>query len=103
MTEPITLADDPDLAHLVDLLDMLRGPEATSFWGTGPHSIGSKFAYRLQLILTGEGRAGDLDYLAVYVLKYLGKGNTHISQEQIRTALRGVGTLPAAAHAVSYL
>ncbi|MFI1293390.1 hypothetical protein ACH4VM_33935 [Streptomyces sp. NPDC020792] len=67
MTESITLADDPDLAHLIDLLDMLRGPEVTSFWGEGDHSIGKKFASRLRPILNGQGCAQDVDYLAVYV------------------------------------
>ncbi|MET8168828.1 hypothetical protein ABZT34_32030 [Streptomyces sp. NPDC005329] len=99
MTEPITLADDPDLAHLIDLLDMLRGPEVASLWGEGDYSIGKKFASRLRPILNGQGRAQDVDYLAVYVLKYLGKDNTHIPQEQITKWLRGVNGLPAAGHA----
>ncbi|GGP84622.1 hypothetical protein ACWDY7_33205 [Streptomyces calvus] len=99
MTESITLADDPDLAHLIDLLDMLRGPEVTSLWGEGDYSIGKKFAYRITAILNGQGDAADVDYLAVYVLKYLGKGNTYIPEEQITKWLRGVGGLPAAGHA----
>nr|WSS66343.1 hypothetical protein OG284_36615 [Streptomyces sp. NBC_01177] len=40
-----------------------------------------------------------MDYLAVYVLKYLGKDNTHIPEEQITRSLRGVSGLPAAGHA----
>jgi hypothetical protein len=48
VTEPITLADDPNLAHLIDLLDMLRGPEVTSLWGEDDHSIGKKFDSRLR-------------------------------------------------------
>ncbi|MGX1886981.1 hypothetical protein [Streptomyces sp. NPDC055287] len=40
-----------------------------------------------------------MDYLAVYVLKYLGPGNKHILQEQIASHLQGVGGLPAAGHA----
>lgn len=99
VTEPITLADDPDLAHLIDLLDMLRGPEVASLWGGGDYSIGKKFASRLRPILSGQRRAEDVDYLAVYVLKYLGKDNTHMPQEQIAKWLRGVNGLPAAGHA----
>ncbi|MER7309566.1 hypothetical protein E5082_30510 [Streptomyces griseoluteus] len=34
----------------------------------------------------------------MYVLKYLGKGNTHASEEQITKWLRGVDGLPAAGH-----
>ncbi|MET8134117.1 hypothetical protein ABZV24_19535 [Streptomyces sp. NPDC005251] len=97
--EPITPADDPDLAHLIDLLDMLSGPEVTSLWGEGDYSIGKKFASRLRPILNGQGQEEDVDYLAVYVLKYLGKDNTHIPQEQIAKSLRGVNGLPAAGHA----
>ncbi|MDV5143184.1 hypothetical protein R1T08_02380 [Streptomyces sp. SBC-4] len=67
--------------------------------GEGEHSIGSKFAYRIKTILSGQGRGHDVDYLAVYVLKYLGKGNTYISEELIAKSLRGVGGLPAAGHA----
>ncbi|MFC8663990.1 hypothetical protein [Streptomyces sp. NPDC057199] len=102
MPERITLADDPDLAHLIDLIDMLPDPEVTAFWGEGDNSIGKKFAYRLDAILTGrrgQGSAADVDYLAVYVLKYLGKDNEHIPQEQITKRLRGVNGLPAAGHA----
>ncbi|MEU8548875.1 hypothetical protein AB0C81_18095 [Streptomyces roseoverticillatus] len=99
MSDHITLADDPDLAHLIDLIDMLPRPEVSSFWGEGDHSIGSKFAYRLKAILSGQGRRQDVDYLAVYVLKYLGQGNEHISQEQITSRLRGVDGLPAAGQA----
>ncbi|MFJ4732525.1 hypothetical protein ACIP6V_09575 [Streptomyces sp. NPDC088770] len=99
MPEPITLADDPDLAHLIDLLDMLSGPETSSPWGDGDHSIGKKFASRLRPILSGQGHAQDVDYLAVYVLKYLGKHNTHIPQDQIAKSLRGVNGLPAAGQA----
>lgn len=95
----ITLADDPDLAHLIDLIDMLQGPEVLSFWGEGDYSIGKKFASRLRPILQGQGRAEDVDYLAVYVLKYLGNGNAYIPEEQIRKSLRGVSGLPAASHA----
>ncbi|MEV7317331.1 hypothetical protein AB0N56_30770 [Streptomyces microflavus] len=97
--EIITLADDSDLAHLIDLLDMLRGPDVAPFWGEGDHSIGEKFASRLRPILNGQGRGHDVDYLAVYVLKYLGKGNTHVPEEQITKWLRGVNGLPAAGHA----
>ncbi|MGW2331695.1 hypothetical protein ACWC5C_38925 [Streptomyces sp. NPDC001700] len=99
MSERITLADDPDLAHLIDLIDMLPRPEVTVFWGEGDYSLGRKFGYRLRAILSGQGRAEDVDYLAVYVLKYLGKGNEHIPQEEITKRLRGVGPLPAAGHA----
>ncbi|MFI9240819.1 hypothetical protein [Streptomyces sp. NPDC053079] len=99
MSDHITLADDPDLAHLIDLIDMLPHPEDSSFWGEGDDSIGSKFEYRLKAILRGQGHATDVDYLAVYVLKYLGRGNKHISQEQITSRLRGAFGLPAAGHA----
>lgn len=71
----------------------------SKFWGEGDHSIESKFAYRIRKILSGQGRAGDVDYRAVYVLKYLGHGNQHISQEQITKHLVEVGDLPAAGHA----
>ncbi|WP_145503718.1 hypothetical protein [Streptomyces sp. CFMR 7] len=99
MSDFITLDDDSDLAHLIDLIDMLAGPEVTSLWGEGEHSVGSKFAYRIKTILSGQGRVQDVDYLAVYVLKYLGKGNTYISEDLITKSLRGVGGLPAAGHA----
>ncbi|MFF8960828.1 hypothetical protein [Streptomyces sp. NPDC014894] len=99
MSEPIIVADDPDLAHLIDLIDILPRPYVSSFWGEGDLSIGSKFGHRLKKILSGRGRASDVDYLAVYVLKYLGHGNEHISEEQITKHLVGVGNLPAAGHA----
>ncbi|MFB6963164.1 hypothetical protein ACFCYB_40950 [Streptomyces sp. NPDC056309] len=100
MPQRITLADDSDLAHLVDLLDMLREPGVAPFWDEGGHhTIGQKFAAKLRPILTGQGGAREVDYLAVYVLKYLGKGNMHVPEEQITKWLRGVGGLPAAGHA----
>ncbi|WP_406403048.1 hypothetical protein [Streptomyces uncialis] len=99
VSEVITPADDPDLAHLIDLIDILPPPRVAKFWGEGDNSIASKLGYRLNEILSGRGRADDVDYLAVYVLKYLGHGNGHISQEQITEHLMGVGDLPAAGHA----
>ncbi|MEV8062337.1 hypothetical protein AB0P37_39460 [Streptomyces antimycoticus] len=99
MYDIVTLADDPDLAHLIDLIDILPGPQVSRFWGKGDDSIGSKIGYRLREILCGRGRAADVDYLAVYVLKYLGHGNSHISEDQITRHLTGVGSLPAAGHA----
>ncbi|MFI5987494.1 hypothetical protein ACIBEA_42335 [Streptomyces sp. NPDC051555] len=98
MDDIITLADDPDLAHLVDLIDILRGPEA-KFWDEGGSGIGRKIASDLEPILAGQGRRRDVDYLAVHVLKYLGHGNKYISQETITGNLRGVVGLPAAGHA----
>lgn len=95
----ITLDDDSDLAHLVDLIDILPRPNVSGFWGDGDHSIGSKIGYRLKAILSGSGCARDIDYLAVYVLKYLGRGNGYVSEEQITRHLTGVGDLPAAGHA----
>ncbi|MET7551671.1 hypothetical protein ABZS95_42835 [Streptomyces sp. NPDC005479] len=39
----VTLADDPDLAHLIDLIDMLREPGVAPFWDQGgDYSIGKK-------------------------------------------------------------
>ncbi|MFF8371871.1 hypothetical protein ACF05W_23930 [Streptomyces lydicus] len=67
--------------------------------GEGSNSIGSKFGYRIKEILRGRGRVADVDYLAVYVLKYLGHGNKHITEEQITRYLAGVGGLPAVGHA----
>ncbi|MFF8917284.1 hypothetical protein ACF08M_29230 [Streptomyces sp. NPDC015032] len=99
MHETITLDDDPDLAHLVDLIDILPHPDVSGFWGDGDHGIGSKIGYRLREVLNGSGRATDVDYLAVYVLKYLGRGNKYISEEQITRHLTGVDGLPAAGHA----
>lgn len=99
MHPTVTLADDPDLAHLIDLIDILPDPDVTGFWGEGDYSIGRKFGYRLETILGGQGHATDVDYLAVYVLKYLGKGNAYISEEQITRHLTGVGGLPAAGRA----
>ncbi|MFD5088805.1 hypothetical protein ACFWOG_40140 [Kitasatospora sp. NPDC058406] len=98
MRKIVTVADDVDLAHLVDLIDMLPDP-VRPFWGEGPDSIGSKFRYRLRKILSGDGDSSDVDYLAIYVLKYLGRGNKHISEEQITGNLRGAPGLPAAGHA----
>ncbi|MFH8736770.1 hypothetical protein [Streptomyces sp. NPDC017964] len=95
----VTLADDSDLAHLIDLIDMLPSPEVTAFWGEGDHSIGRKLGRRLKAVLSGQGSTSDVDYLAVYVLKYLGKDNKHIPQEQITKRLRAVNSLPAAGHA----
>ncbi|MFE4177482.1 hypothetical protein ACFRR7_36510 [Streptomyces sp. NPDC056909] len=95
----VTLADDSDLAHLIDLIDMLPPPDATAFWGEGDHSIGRKFGHRLEAILNDKGDVTDIDYLAVYVLKYLGKDNKYIPLEQITKRLRGIGGLPAAGHA----
>lgn len=95
MRETITLADDADLAHLVDLIDMLPAPGLQSFWG----GVDEKIGYRLRLILAGQGHESDVDYLAVYVLKYLGRGNGHITEEQITGNLRGVRSIPAAGYA----
>ncbi|MCL7496034.1 hypothetical protein M8I34_32215 [Streptomyces sp. MCA2] len=99
MSDIIVLADDPDLAHLIDLIDILPHPSVTGFWGEGSNSISSKLGYRIKEILRGRGQAADVDYLAVYVLKYLGHGNKHITEEQITRHLTGVGGLPAAGHA----
>lgn len=99
MRGTITLADDPDLAHLIDLIDILPRPDVTAFWGEGSNSIGSKIGHRVREIVGGRGQAADVDYLAVYVLKYLGRGNQHIPEEQITRHLVGVGGLPAAGHA----
>ncbi|MEU3315825.1 hypothetical protein ABZ743_24555 [Streptomyces sp. NPDC006662] len=96
MTDFITLADDPDFAHLVDLIDILPRP-GTKFWEEG--GIGRKIASDLKPILAGQGRRRDVDYLAVHVLKYLGHSNTHIPQETITRNLRGVAGLPAAGQA----
>jgi hypothetical protein len=92
----ITLDDDPDLAHLIDLIDILPRPDVTAFWGEGSNSIGSKIGHRIKEIVSGRGQAADVDYLAVYVLKYLGHGNRHIPEEQITCRLTAVGGLPAA-------
>lgn len=99
MYGPVTPADDPDLAHLIELIDILPHPKVTAFWGEGTDSTGSKIGYRLRRILTGHGDPTDVDYLAVYVLKYLGHGNGHTSEEQIAAHLTGVHGLPAAGHA----
>ncbi|MCL7382587.1 hypothetical protein [Streptomyces sp. 35G-GA-8] len=102
MNDIITLADDPDLAHLVDLIDILPRPEASRFWdekGQGDHSIGAKIGQDLKRILGGQGRPRDVDYFAVHVLKYLGRGNVYISEEKITQNLRSVHGLPAAGHA----
>ncbi|GLW74491.1 hypothetical protein Kpho02_67890 [Kitasatospora phosalacinea] len=99
MHENTTLAGDADLAHLVDLIDMLPGPEATHFWGDEPLAIGKKLAFRLRAVLTGRARATDVDYLAVYVLKYLGRGNGYITEEQITKNLKGAHGIPAAGYA----
>ncbi len=64
----ITLADDADLAHLVDLIDMLPHPDETSFWGEGSGSIGRKIGHRLRVVLEGRAYPKDVDYLAVYIL-----------------------------------
>ncbi|WP_030209506.1 hypothetical protein [Streptomyces sp. NRRL S-87] len=98
----ITPADDPDLSHLVDLIDILPGPEAAGFWdekGEGGASIGSKIGWDLKQVLGGQCSPGDVDYFAVHVLKYLGRGNKYISEEKITQKLRGVHGLPAAGHA----
>ncbi|MFJ9846339.1 hypothetical protein ACIRYZ_39045 [Kitasatospora sp. NPDC101155] len=99
MHDIITLADDPDLAHLVDLIDMLPDPDETSFWGQDSSSISGKIGHRLRAVLNGRAYAKDVDYLAVYVLKYLGRGNGHITEEQITKNLTGVGQVPAAGYA----
>lgn len=98
MTNFITLADDPDLAHLVDLIDILPRPDA-KFWDEGGWGIGQKIANDLKPILAGQGRREDVDYLAVHVLKYLGHGNAYIPQETITRNLRGVAGLTAAGQA----
>ncbi|MFE5326143.1 hypothetical protein ACFRCG_07085 [Embleya sp. NPDC056575] len=95
MRGTIALADDADLAHLVDLIDMLPGPGTRSFWGGLDEKIGD----RLRPILAGQGNARDVDYLAVYILKYLGRGNGHITEDRITENLRGVGAVPAAGYA----
>ncbi|MER5641901.1 hypothetical protein ABT095_33815 [Kitasatospora sp. NPDC002227] len=99
MRDTITLADDADLAHLVDLIDMLPSPDETDFWGEEPLAIGKKFAFRLRAVLTGRAYPKDVDYLAVYVLKYLGRGNGYITEEQITKSLRGAHGIPAAGYA----
>lgn len=99
MRDTITLADDSDLAHLVDLIDMLPHPEETSFWGEGSGSIGRKIGHRLSAVLNGRAYAKDVDYLAVYILKYLGRGNDHITEEQITKNLTGAHSIPAAGYA----
>ncbi|MFE3875459.1 hypothetical protein ACFXPX_13785 [Kitasatospora sp. NPDC059146] len=99
MRKIVTVADDADLAHLVDLIDMLPGPDTRSFWGEGSNSIGSKVGHRLREILSGRGDSSDVDYLAIYVLKYLGRGNRHIPEDRITANLRGASGLPAAGHA----
>ncbi|MEV7602943.1 hypothetical protein AB0O91_36815 [Kitasatospora sp. NPDC089797] len=99
MRNTITLANDADLAHLVDLIDMLPGPEETSFWGEGPLAIGKKFAARLRAVLTDRAYPKDVDYLAIYVLKYLGRGNGYITEEQITKSLTGAHGIPAAGYA----
>jgi hypothetical protein len=91
----VTLDDDADLAHLVGLIDMLPHPNVASFWG----DFGDKIGHHLRLILAGRGRRKNVDYLAVYVLKYLGRDNPHTPQETITKNLGAVGGLPAAGHA----
>ncbi|MFC8273807.1 hypothetical protein ACFUJR_15040 [Streptomyces sp. NPDC057271] len=102
MRDIITLADDPDLAHLVDLIDILPSPGVASFWdpkGEGNYSIGAKIKSDLTKILSGQGSASDVDYFAVHVLKYLGRGNSYISEEKIGKNLTALENLPAAGHA----
>jgi hypothetical protein len=95
----ITLADDADLAHLVDLIDMLPGPDRTTFWGEEQESIGKKIGYYLRGVLEGRAHPKDVDYLAVYVLKYFGRGNLHISEQKITENLTGASGVPAAGYA----
>ncbi|MFF2123448.1 hypothetical protein ACFVXH_39590 [Kitasatospora sp. NPDC058184] len=99
MPDVITIADDADLAHLVDLIDMLPDPQDTGFWGDGNMSIASKIGHRLRAVLSGRAYPKDVDYLAVYVLKYLGRGNGHIPEERIAKNLTGAHGIPAAGHA----
>lgn len=88
--DTVSLAGDADLAHLVDLLDILPHPQNESFWKVDGVDVGSKIGSRLKAILSGTGYPTDVDYLAVYVLKYLGHGNRHITEEQMTRSLRGV-------------
>ncbi|AJC52830.1 hypothetical protein [Streptomyces sp. 769] len=99
MHDTVTLADDPDLAHLIDLIDILPRPSVTSFWGEGDHNIVSKIGYRFEEILSGRGGVADVDCHAVYVLKYLGHGNKHIPEDHITRHPTGAHGLPAAGHA----
>ncbi|MGW3077849.1 hypothetical protein [Kitasatospora sp. NPDC001132] len=86
MPDVITIADDADLAHLVD---MLPDPQNTGFWGDGDYSIASKIGHHLRAVLNGRAYPKDVDYLAVHVLKYLGRGNGHIPEERIAKNLTG--------------
>ena len=95
----ITLDDDADLAHLVDLIDMLPHPNVTSFWGKGADGFGGKIGPRLRDVLDGCARRRDVDYLAVYVLKYLGRDNPHTTQDTITKNLVGASGIPAAGYA----
>ncbi|MEY2229483.1 hypothetical protein [Streptomyces sp. BF23-19] len=102
MPDTINLADDPDLAHLVDLIDMLPDPEVSSFWDAkhqGGSTLRSTVGHRLTQILKGRGQPSDVDYLAVYVLKYLGRGNSYIPEAHLTKHLTAMENLPAAGHA----
>ncbi|AZM49208.1 hypothetical protein DMB38_28530 [Streptomyces sp. WAC 06738] len=99
MPDPVTLADDVDLAHLVDLLDILPDPDDDTFWEVNGLDIAGKLSFRLKPVLTGTAYPQDVDYLAVYVLKYLGRGNRYITVEEITRNLRGIDGVPAAGHA----
>lgn len=96
MNRIITMDDDADLAHLVDLIDMLPGPDVSGFWGP---DTAEKIGFHLREVLRGRARPKHVDYLAVYVLKYLGRGNGHINEATISKNLTGAGGIPAAGYA----
>ena len=98
MNKVVTLDDDADLAHLVDLIDMLPDPDETTFWGENPNVAG-KIGYYLREVLAGHAHPKTIDYLAVYVLKYLGRGNPHTSEDKITANLTGASGIPAAGYA----
>lgn len=101
MTMPkiVTLDDDADLAHLVDLIDMLPHPNVTSFWGDEKSGFGRRLGHHLREVLAGHAHPRDVDYLAVYVLKYLGRGNPHTAEATITANLIGASGIPAAGYA----
>lgn len=98
MNKVVTLADDADLAHLVDLIDMLPDPDETTFWGENPN-LAAKIGFYLRAVLAGQAYPKSIDYLAVYVLKYLGRGNRHITEGTITANLTGANGIPAAGYA----
>lgn len=98
MNRIVTMDDDADLAHLVDLIDMLPEPDETTFWGENPN-IAGKIGMYLRPVLEGRAHPKTVDYLAIYVLKHLGRGNRHISEAQITANLTGATGIPAAGYA----